>query len=106
MNSYVASEQYLKDVANAIRTKMGDNNVVDFSNLSNIINNLPSGSSEYSYGVDFTDGTGQPFCGDKVTNMYYAFCSSPYVTEAICGNNVENMYSAFSSCGNLTSAVW
>jgi hypothetical protein len=47
--------------------------------------------------------TGNPVCGDKVTNMFYTYFNCRNLTGSpVCGNNVTSMYYTYYNCTNLT----
>lgn len=47
--------------------------------------------------------TGNPVCGDKVTDMNNAYCDCYNLTGSpVCGNSVTNMNFAYYNCYNLT----
>ena len=49
--------------------------------------------------------TGSPACGDKVTDMSYAYRACWGLTGSpVCGPNVTNMRSAYEYCDNMTGS--
>jgi surface protein len=114
-------QDFLTDVANAIRTKTGATQPINAQDFSAKILNIPTGggntlknlldatqSASYlfiSYKGTSVDDLIQPNDTSNVTNMSYMFnnCSSLTTIPQLDTSNVTDMYYMFHNCNSLTS---
>ena len=107
---------YLTDIATAIKTKKGDETPINASKFDEEIANLPSGGGTDEYFVESIKVTSSGFISrclkkiplidtSQVTTMNYGFryCSSLTTIPLLNTSNVTNMTGMFSDCSSLTT---
>lgn len=123
-------EDYLSEIADAIRTKENSEGAINAQDFSKRILNISSGEEikdrvdlDYCVGIMQNDSfselkynssgnlvssfdnsiqSGSPYCGSKVKSISrsYAFCKQ-LTGSPVCGNNVTNMIYTYEDCKKI-----
>lgn len=103
--------QYVNMVNCTIPNSINLRTTTDFSNaftnmqnLKNVDFNHDNVTNTYMTYDGCTNLTGNPVCGNNVTDMYSTYWGCNLTGSPVCGPNVTNMSATYGDCRNLTGS--